>query len=896
MNPRKLNKIIAAGIFFIMLFMYLMTAAPTISFWDCGEFVTCSFIMGIPHPPGSPLLSLIGRVMTLIPFYDFRGEGFSEIAYRVTLLDVMLGALTVMLTYLILVKLIHKFRPYKGVMIEEAVAMFSAAVTSLMIGFSDEFWTNAVEIETYMPSIFLSVMALWLTLLWDGRKDDPKAVRYLFLVAYIIGLGNGIHLTVLLIAPTVFGLVVFAKPAWFSSLKLWIYMGIFGLFGAIIKYYGGMAVMYFSMAAFAFVAPIILFKLYKARQEVWKLTLIGMIFCSSLYIIGYSVYPTIAVRASKNPAINEGNPDNWERYKLYMSRDQYAANLLGDMFTRTADFKYQYGYMYLRYLIQQFPKWGPSLTMTFENNKSADTRNANDLIQVDVYLAVLLLSLLIYGLYTHGREDWRRMILLLIFFFVSSIGLIVYLNMANPQVRERPYFFLGSYYIIMYWIGFGIYGIIIDVIDWLREKGRAGLVTPVTAVLFVIFGTIPPVSVLSNHIDPAFSNYEVHDRTGDYVPVDYGHNILATCEPNAILFTNGDNDTFPLWYLQEVEGFRTDVRVVNLSLLNTDWYILQMKYEGNNTIPIGYTDEYIKRLCARNDEAYRLRVIPNQGQEVSVAGLTWTLMPNQQMTEEYGVLRAADIMAFKIIEWVNWSRPIYFAVTVGDENKIGIQEYLSMEGMAYKLVKEKGSNLVNVDKLDDNIFNNYRYRLLSDPDVYKPPNTLKLTTNYFIGFAQLANSYARMGENEKAVRAAWGGIEKTPNNLSQRFMLYTIFSPRNMQDELGEFIDWEMNLPEFTGGDFQYRYDLGIQILRLSMNDHALRIFQDLSQEQPLNQEIWETLIAVYYSDGKYEEALSATEKIIEINPDDESAIETKKVIEMQIQETRSGDSLEVRQ
>jgi tetratricopeptide (TPR) repeat protein len=898
LNPGKINKIIAAGIFIIMLFVYLMTAAPTISFWDCGEFVTCSYIMGIPHPPGSPLLSIIGRVMALIPFYDFRGEGFGEIAYRVTLLNVILGAFTVMLSYLVLVKLIHKFRPYRDNLADEAVVMFSSAVAAFLIGFSDEFWTNAVEIETYMPSIFLSVIAVWLTLLWDARKDDPKAVRYLFLVAYILGLGNGIHLTVLLVAPTVAGLVYFAKPEWFNNLKLWIYAGVFGIAGAIIKFFGGLEIMYFSMAVFAFVAPYILYKMYLKRQELWKLTLIGLILCSSLYIIGYSVYPTIAVRAGKSPSINEGNPDNWERYKLYMSRDQYSADLLGGMFTRTADSNYQFGFMYLRYLIQQFPKWGPSMKLTFENNKTADTRVENPLIQEDVYLAVLLLSLLIYGLYTHGREDWRRMLPLLVFFFASSIGLVLYLNMANPQVRERPYFFLGSYYMIMYWIGFGIYGVIIDTLDWLREKGRAGLVTPVTVVLFVIFGTIPPVSVLSNHIDPDFTNYEVHDRTGDWVPIDYGYNILVSCEPNAILFTNGDNDTFPLWYLQEVEGFRRDVRVVNLSLLNTDWYNLQMKYEGN-TIPFEFSDEYINVLCGRDEDAIRKRIIPAQGQEITAAGITWTLKPFIKYNDQYGGLRAADIMAVNIIKWVNWSRPIYFAVTVAEENKVSIQDHLSMEGMVYRLVKDKdttGRTLVNVAALDDNVFNKYRYRLLSDPDVYKPPNTLKLTTNYFIGFAQLADRYASMGDTENAVRAAWGAIENTPNDMSRRFLLYQIFAGRKLTDDLQQFIDWEMTLPEFTGGEFQYRYDFALRLLKYSLNDQALGIFNELSREYPLNQSIWETLVAAHYSDGNLEEALKATDKILELNPGDEAATQTKDIILRQIQDNGSGDSLNVRQ
>jgi len=895
LNPGKINKIIAAVIFVIMLVIYLMTAAPTISFWDCGEFVTCSYIMGIPHPPGSPLLSLIGRVMSIIPFYDFRGYGVGEIAYRVTLIDVLLGALTVMFTYLILVKLIHKFRPYTGNIIDESVVMFSAAVAALLIGFSEEFWTNAVEIETYMPSLFMSMLAVWLTLRWDERKDDPKAVRYLFLAAYLLGLGNGVHLTVLLIAPTVFLLVVFGKPKWFSNPKLWIYAGLFLLGAALIKFYGGMAVLYFSMAVFAFVAPVILYKLYMKRQEVWKITLIGMILCSSLYIIGYSVYPTIAVRASKNPAINEGNPDNWKRYKLYMSRDQYGADLVRGMFTREADFSYQFGYMYLRYLIQQFPEWGPSLRLTFQNDKSPDAREENGIIRNDVYLAVLLVSILLYGLYTHVREDWRRFLPLILFFFASSIGLVLYLNMANPQVRERPYFFLGSYQIIMVWIGMGVFGIIIDVLDWLREKGMSRLIVPATVILFIVFGTMPPVAVLSNHIDPDFTNYEVHDRTGDWVPRDYGYNILVSCEKDAVLFTNGDNDTFPLWYLQEVEGFRKDVRVVNLSLLNTDWYILQMKHEGK-TIPIKYQDDFIENvLCGRDESSLRRRLWSSKGEEVQAAGITWTLPANTILNEELGILRTQDIMTVNIIDWINWSRPIYFAVTVAEENKAGLQNYLSMEGMVYRLVNTMGTPerpLLNVPVLDKNVFEKYQYRLLSNPEVYKPPNTLKLATNYFIGFAQLADRYTSMGEMENAVRATWGAIENTPNDRNRRLLLYRIFALRKFHDELDEFIEWETSLPEFINSSFESRYDFGMELWSLSLYDHAINIFKELSTKEPSNIKAWETLVASLYSTGKNEEALEAIDRILDIDPDNESAKQTKNIILKQIQERESSDSL----
>ncbi len=975
MNFGKINKIVAVLLFAIMTVIYLKTAAPTISFWDCGEFVTCSYIMGIPHPPGSPLLSLIGRVMSLIPFYDFRGYGVGEIAYRVTLIDVLLGALTVMLTYLILVKLIHKIKPFTGNILDESVVMFSSAVTAFIVGFSDEFWTNAVEIETYMPSIFISMLAVWLTLRWDERKDDLSAVRYLFLAAYIIGLGIGVHLTVLLIAPTIFLLVLLAKPEWFASKKLWIYSVLFLLIVALINIYGGLVILYFSMAIFALVAPFIIHKLYIKGREVWKITFLGMILFFSLYIIGYSVYPTVAVRAGKSPTINEGNPDSWNRYKLYMTRDQYGQeNMLTGMFTRKAGFKYQFGYMYLRYLIQQFPKWGSSIKLTFENNRTPETRNENTIVRNDVYLAVFLLAILLYGLYTHGSRDWRRFIPLILFFIASSIGLVLYLNMENPQVRERPYFFLGSYYIIMIWIGMGIFGIITDTLDWLRQKEMSRLIVPVTVVLFVVFGTMPPTAIMSNHIDPDFTNYEVHDRTGDWAPRDYGYNILVSCEKDAILFTNGDNDTFPLWYLQEVEGFRKDVRVVNLSLLNTDWYIIQAKYEGEHvpiksefadslrdastedlnlsndavyniqtsndrkTIPIEYSDDYIENvLCGRDDAALRTRLWPAEGRTVTAAGITWNLPALLLLNEETGMLRIQDVMTANIIKWVNWERPIYFAVTVADENKIGLEDYLSMEGMVYRLVNAKaepGEVLVNVPALDKNVFENYQYHALSDPSVYKPPNTLKLVTNYFIGFAQLADRYATMEDKENAVRASWGAIQKTPNDLDKRLLLYQIFASRKYYKELEEFLEFETSLPEFINGrksilddrlkvcsylntigkpdkadsliqaemdrlypdNFESQYNFGIKLLNFSFNDQAYNVFEKLAEENPSNVQVWEALAAAMFTTGRYDKALEAADKILEIDPDDESAKQTREFIIELIRKKKMTDSLEVRQ
>ena len=333
-----------------------------------------------------------------------------------------------------------------------------------------------------------------------------------------------------------------------------------------------------------------------------------------------------------------------------------------------------------------------------------------------------------------------------------------------------------------------------------------------------------------------------------------------------------------------------------MSLLNTDWYILQMKYEGN-TIPIEYQDDFIENvLCGRDETAFRRRLWPAKGREVPVAGITWTLPArtingefiSTTNNEQFGILKTQDIMTANIIDWVNWSRPIYFAVTVAKENKIGLQDYLSMEGMVYKLVNTKGTSdrpLVNVPALDKNVFEKYQYHLLSDPDVYKPPNTLKLTTNYFIGFAQLADRYASMGDKENAVRAAWGAIKNTPNDRNKRILLYQIFAVRKFHDELDEFIEWETSLPEFINGSFESKYDFAITLLKYSLYDHAINVFKGLSAEEPSNTEILELLLAALYSTGKHEEAIETIDRILNINPDDESAKETKNIILKQIQE-----------
>ena len=161
--------------------------------------------------------------------------------------------------------------------------------------------------------------------------------------------------------------------------------------------------------------------------------------------------------------------------------------------------------------------------------------------------------------------------MVLALFFLTGVAIVIYLNQPDPQPRERDYVFVGSFFAFAIWIGMGITAIL----EWIEEamRGKKQMIMVLSIAIIAAFTVMGPVNLLAY-------NYKDHDRTGNYVAYDYSYNILQTCEPNAIVFTNGDNDTFPLWFLQYVYNIRPDVRVVNLSLLNTPWYIKQLKHQG----------------------------------------------------------------------------------------------------------------------------------------------------------------------------------------------------------------------------------------------------------------------------------------------------------------------------
>jgi len=747
----RAHRFVAGGVFFSALLLYLSTVAPTTSFWDCGEFIASAYSLGVPHPPGAPFFLLLGRLFTMfLPLPD--------IGLRVNVLSVLVSALTILLTYLIIVRLIRRWRGPEHTTTDKWVMYGSGAVGALAFAVSHSFWFNAVEAEVYAISMFFTALVVWFAVRWMDYADKKSSTKYLLLIAYFVGLSTGVHLLNVLALSPIILLIYFQKyPFSWKGLVVAVgisFLGILAVYPGIVSGVPNLIDESFLVqAGVLFLGLAALVLAIRARRHLLALVLASLF----LVLLGYSTYITIYIRSNQDPVINENQPDTVERLIYYLNREQYGAvgpvelqsigssvdarlRQGGAKFLRVSPKKilrfhilerkapfwsYQINKMYIRYLRWQYfiGELGQPLLLPF------------------------LFGIL--GMVWHFWRDPKRGSVIMLLFLMTGIAIVFYLNQEDPQPRERDYAYVGSYFAFALWIGIGVAALFETVEDMLRNKGAGARRAVAVGTVVLAAAGIPLNMVLQN--------YRSHDRSGNYVAWDYSHNLLETCAPNAMLFTNGDNDTFPLWYLQVVEGVRTDVRVINLSLLNTNWYIKQLRDEEPK-IAIRLTDREIdEKLTARTDEALLLRYWPGGGNDWSIHGpegdkITWEVPPTIYIAtglpnEERGkpnFLRVQDVMILHILEQNRWKRPVYFAVTVSQTNLLGLQPYLSMEGLAFRLHPEKVPD-VDVEKIRENLFETYagHYRNLDNPKVFFFPYIVKLVQNYRSAFLQLVYEYYR---------------------------------------------------------------------------------------------------------------------------------------------------------
>ncbi len=731
-NETLFHRIAAAFVFVFSLAVYFKTMAPTVSFWDCGEFIACAYIQGVPHPPGAPLYLLVGRIFTLIPIFE-------DIARRVNLISVISSAFTVLFLYLIIVHLIKRFFTEREGF-RAYIPYIGGIVGALSFAFTPSFWFNAVEAEVYAPSMFFTGLVVWLAFRWSEKHEEVGNEKYLLLIAYLVGLAIGVHLLNVLALPTV-ALIVFFRKYEFNIKNL-IIAGIIALGLTALVY--PITVMGVPTIAEAFgFAGLFLFIIIlgfalvfarKTHHDTASLLLSGIL----LILIGYSSYGMIYIRSNLDPAIDENDPETIEKFISYLRREQYGQHTLDrfeawqrsktrDRYTSPMDFfwRYQVNHMYIRYFLWNFV--GRSM----------------DEVHVD-WGKLLLIPLLlgIWGSYYHFVRDWPRGLAILVLFFMTGLAIVLYLNQEEPQPRERDYSYVGSFFAFAVWVGIGAAGVL-DVVTR-KLKGQGNFVPGFLAVTLFI---ISPLQML-------VKNYYMQDRTGNYLPWDYSYNTLLNLGPNGIVFTNGDNDTFPLWYMQEVEHFRKDTRVANLSLLNTNWYIEQLKNQEPK-VPISLSDaeiENIQPMVWPKKRTIKVPVPPDYVEREPVDEVK-KYFPNLNVKPPKEIvfdlrpqfagrfLRVQDIMILNILYANNWKKPLYFSTTVSNQNMLdGLQQYLRMDGVVMKITPYKGWK-IHPDIMFDMLVNKFKYRNLNNPDVYYDRVHRGLIQNYRVAFAQLASYY-----------------------------------------------------------------------------------------------------------------------------------------------------------
>ncbi|HMS64538.1 MAG TPA: DUF2723 domain-containing protein [Ignavibacteria bacterium] len=779
MNFKLTNRIFAAFVFLFATIVYVMTVQPTFSFWDCGEFIACAYTLSVPHPPGAPFFTLMGRIFTMFP-------SAADIGLRVNYLSVISSSICVLLLYLVSAKVIINWRGIPKSTFDVLLICGSSAVGALSYAFSDSFWFNAMEGEVYGMGTLLIGICIYVLMIWWERSDEPGSDKYLLLVAYVVGLSIGIHL---IVAQCIFlaGLFFYFKRYEYSPKTLLIAIALSSV--AFLIVYPGLVkkfplILSGSVAVGVLLIGLIIFGIYYARQ---KLNPILSLLTLSLFLIilGYSTYISIMQRANvENLPLNENKPSNLESLISYLNREQYGQQPL--VMPRRYSQEPQHQGIYQKYSSDMEFMWKYQINHMFNrywfwNYIGRAGYDQNDGVDFKKLFAIPFL-LGMFGLFYQFRKDWKLGFIFLMMFIMMGIVTALYQNQQEPQPRERDYFYVGAFMAFSLWIGIGVAGLIEIISEKMKNKGS--LVAVCSVVLILSFAAVP-IRMLQ-------VGYHYQNRNGNFLPYDYAYNLLQSVEKDAILITNGDNDTFPLWCLQAAYGVRTDVRIVNLSLAQTDWYNLQLKNErpyGALTVPINLTNEQLKRLQPvqwdeKKPVSFDVPVTAYPDSMRSQPGLPNKIVVNiaptirqQSGSQVITALKANDLLLIDIVKANKWERPIYFSITVSEENYIGLGEYLVMEGMAQRIVPYKtnsgSAESINVDIMRKSLFDNpsvpsktpqygFRFTGLNDKNLFYNEDQTRMSQTYRTVFLRLAYNYAADSTKYKMVEEV---LDKMQNDI-----------------------------------------------------------------------------------------------------------------------------------
>lgn len=552
---------------------------------------------------------------------------------------------------------------------------------------------------------------------------------------------------------------------------------------------------------------------------------------------------------------------------------------------------YQLNYMYWRYFMWNFAgrqndiqghgevqngNWISGFNF-IDKHIAGDQTNLPDDLKNNAgrnvfYMLPLLLGLigLFYQAFS-GKKGIESFWVTFFLFFMTGIAIVIYLNQTPYQPRERDYAYAGSFYAFAIWIGLGVAAVWRG-LNYLLKTTDEKPVSTITAAVAALLCLCVPLQMVSQ-------TWDDHDRSGRYVCRDFGMNYLSSVDENGIIFTNGDNDTFPLWYVQEVEGYRTDVRVCNLSYLQTDWYIDQMKRPAYESAPLPISaDEskyaydvrsynyVINRLADSitvsdgldylySDEDWtkdvpgygKLNHLPTNKLYIPVnadtAVASGTVAPElkdsivSRIVPDFTNKRGFTMSEIASLDIINtnamqgWKRPVYFAVTVGSSYYLGLEDYFSRTGLAYQVVPLKGvSNNIDTDKMYDNMVNKFRWggidKATPEHPLYLDENVRRMCNTHRMMFGDLVVQLIAEGKTDKALTALDLIMEKIPGWQVTHDL--TSISLAQSYLDLGEKTKGEALLTEIldnSAGYLNWYKDLTSGQLRSVGNDYQKHLY-----------------------------------------------------------------------
>lgn len=890
MNFQKINNIGGWIVFMAALTTYWLTMEETASYWDCGEFISVSYKLEVPHPPGAPLFLLIGRLFSFLSFGDV-----TRVAYWINFSSVLASAFTVLFLFWSITLFGRKvMKINKQEELTESriwLLVGSGLVGALAYTFSDSFWFSAVEAEVYAMSSFFTAFVVWAMMKWDVIEDESKANRWLILIFYMMGLSIGVHLLNLVTIPAL-GLIYYFKKyktptTWgiVSTLAISLFLILFIneiIIPGLPTVAGDFEIYFVNSLGLPFGSGVIAFGVLLITAVVYGIfktqkkgnTILNTFLVSTAFIlIGYASYAVIVIRSNENPPINENNPSDVMSFVRYLKREQYGSRplLYGQYFTaevegytegtpsytkgkdryeitdRKIDYKFnpkdmtilpriystqpdhqeryreilglkegqkptfadnirfmfshQIGTMYMRYFMFNFAgresdnqdsDWlGPRGWFEHLPEELAENRGRNNYFMIPFLLGLL-------GMFYQINNDSRNFAVVGLLFILMGVALVVYLNSPPSEPRERDYIYAGSYYAYCFWIGFAVIAMA-DLLGKFIKNWK------MVAVLSTIICMTAPVLM-------AAEGWDDHNRSDRFFSVDSAINYLQSCADDAILYTGGDNDTFPLWYAQEVEGVRTDMRVVVLSYYNTDWYIGQTMRQTYQSAPFPYTlslenyqqggpndylmyyDAGIKSIDLRQyldlikknykglrhpymagsnmlpakeitlnvdlDKVRAMGLIPKGMDSLAVSQMKLRVIGNG--------LEKKDLAMLDVLATTNWERPIYVNNTSLAQFKIDLRPYVVQEGNAYRILPVQNPHprdeLVNTGVSYENMMKKFKFRGLDNPHVYNSEDYRKFVLNQRNSFISLARAFLEEGNEARAREVVLFSLQKMPDD------------------------------------------------------------------------------------------------------------------------------------